>query len=87
MAYQKRYRTIVPVPRKALVSDAVVVWLTRESFDRAAAAEALVLVEFTDAGQLDPADIPPKAEKQLDAPATDFTWRLFEGLAERAPDA
>ena len=87
MAYQKRYRSIVPIPRDQHAHDAVAVWLTRESFDRAAAADCLQLVEFTDLGELAAADIPPKVDKQLGRPAGDFTWRLFEGVARRAADA
>jgi len=86
VAYEKRYRTIVPVPQDQAAQDKLVVWLTRESFDRAAAADALALVEFTDVGTMDPADVPPKAEKQLGAPATEFVWRVFEGVGRR-PDA
>lgn len=83
MAYQKRYRTVVPVlPDQAAQND-LLVWLTRESFDRKAAADALAIVEFVDAGTMAPEDIPPKADKQLGRPAADFTWRVFEGVGER----
>jgi hypothetical protein len=85
MAYRKRYRTVFPVPVDEPVDDAVTVWLTRESFDRTAASEALQIVEFTDAGTVAPEDIPPKVEKQLGRPATDFVWRAFEGVGERGP--
>lgn len=85
MTYQKRYRTVVPVPVvQAAEQDALVVWLTRESFDRAAAGDALKIVEFLDLGVMAPEDISPKAEKQLGAPATDFAWRVFEGVGARA---
>lgn len=84
MAYQKRYRTVVPVPHEQAADDQTVVWLTRESFDRKAAADALVIVEFIDAGEMLAEDIPPKAEKQLGQPATDFVWRVFEGVGQRA---
>jgi hypothetical protein len=84
VAYEKRYRTVIPVPRDAAVSDAVTVWLARESFDRKAASDALVLAEFSDAGEMPPDDVPPKAEKQLGRPATDFVWRVFEGVGRRA---
>ena len=59
-------------------------WLTRESFDRKAAGDALVIVEFLDLGEVPAEDIPPKVEKQLGAPATDFVWRAFEGVGARA---
>lgn len=87
MAYEKRYRTIVPVPQAdAAAQDDLLLWLTRESFDRAAEADLLAIVEFTDAGEMDPADVPPKMEKQLGRPATEFVWRIFEGVGRR-PDA
>ena len=53
-------------------------------FDRAAAGDCLVIVEFSDCGELPAEDIPPKAEKQLGRPATDFCWRHFEGVGRRA---
>lgn len=84
MAYQKRYRTVVPVPRGEAVDEAQLVWLTRESFDLRAASEALTIVEFVDAGEVAAADIPPKADKQLGKPASDFIWRAFEGVGVRA---
>lgn len=87
MAYQKRYRAVVPVPREQANQDDLLVWLTRESFDRQAAGDCLQLVEFTDRGELAPDDIPPLAEKQLGAPAADFVWRSFEGVGQRAVDA
>ena len=84
MAYQKRYRTVVPVPRGEVVDEPVLVWLTRESFDRKARADALVIVDFTDLGEVPPEDIPPKVDKQLGRPAADYVWRAFEGVGERA---
>lgn len=87
MAYRKRYRTIVPVPQDQAGDGDVLVWLTRESFDRAAAADSLVIVDFTDGGEMATDDIPPKVEKQLGKPATDFVWRVFEGVGERPPSA
>jgi len=84
VAYEKRYRATYPIPRDQPVDDQVVVWLTRESFDRTAAAECLTIVEFTDLGEIPPADIPPKIDKQLGRPATDFVWRAFEAVARRA---
>ena len=84
MAYQKRYRTIVPIPKDQPADDDVLVWLTRESFDRQAEADALTIIEFTDAGEVAAEDIPPKADKQLGKPAAEFVWRAFEGVAQRA---
>ncbi len=84
MTYQRRYRTIVPIPRDNPADEAQLIWLTRESFDRKAAADALTIVDFIDAGEVAPEDIPPKADKQLGRPATEFVWRAFEGVGERA---
>ena len=87
MAYQKRYRATIPVPRNDAVDDQLTVWLVRESFDRAAAADALVLADFRDLGELAIEDIPPKAEKQMGRPASDFVWRSFEGIGRRTEAA
>ena len=84
MAYTRTYHTIIPIARDGQVDDSVTVWLTRESFERKAAGDALVLTDFTDLGEVDPADISPKAEKQLGRPATDFVWRSFTGTGARA---
>lgn len=84
MAYQKRYRTIVPILRDEVVDEAKLVWFARESFDRKAAGDALTIVEFVDMGEVAPEDIPPKADKQLGRPAHDYVWRAFEGVGERA---
>ena len=84
MAYRKRYRTVIPILRDEAVDEPTLVWLTRESFDRKAKADALVIVEFIDAGEVAPEDIPPKADKQLGRPAADYVWRAFEGVGERA---
>lgn len=84
MAYQKRYRAVVPIPRDQDTDEATLIWLTRESFDRQAAADSLTIVTFTDEGEVAPEDIPPKAEKQLGKPAADFVWRAFEGVGARA---
>lgn len=85
VAYQKTYRTVVPVDPD--VNEDVLVWLTRESFDRKAEADSLHLITFTDLGDVAPEDIPPKADKQLGRPAKDFVWRAFEGVGERRVDA
>lgn len=60
------------------------VWLTRESFDRKAAQDSLIITEFTDAGTMAAEDVPPKVDKQLGKPATEFVWRVFEGVGTRA---
>jgi hypothetical protein len=82
--YQKRYRTVVPIPKDQPADEDTLVWLTRESFDRQAAGDALTLTTFLDVGEVAPEDIPPKADEQLGRPATDFVWRAFEGVGERA---
>lgn len=84
MAYEKRYRTIIPIPMDQAVDDQVTVWLTRESFDRSAAADCLTIVQFTDLGEMSSADIPPKVDKQLGRSATEYRWRHFEAVARRA---
>lgn len=75
---------MIPIPRDAPADEDTLVWLTRESFDRKAAADALTITEFVDVGEVAAEDIPPKADKQLGRPATDFVWRAFEGVGERA---
>lgn len=91
MAYVKRYRAIVPVPQAdAAAQNDLLLWLTRESFDRAATADVLTIIEFVDAGEMDPTGVPPKVEEQLGRPATEFVWRVFEGVGRRPdgwPDA
>lgn len=78
---------MVPVPRDQPADEPTLIWLTRESFDRKAAADALVIVDFKDAGEVAAEDIPPKADKQLGKPAKEFVWRAFEGVGERPPNA
>ncbi|WP_155909042.1 MULTISPECIES: hypothetical protein [unclassified Mycolicibacterium] len=81
-------RTVVPVlaDQHTDEDDAKLVWLARESFDREAAAEHLVLTEFEDLGELDPSEVSPTTEIEvLKRPAKDFKWRHFTGLAERNP--
>lgn len=84
MAYQKRYRTVIPIPRDQPADEPTLLWLMRESFDHKAAADALVIVNFADVGEVAAEDIPPKADKQLGRPAADFVWRAFEGVGARA---
>lgn len=88
MAYQREMRTVVPVlaDQHTLEDDEVLVWLARESFEREANSEHLVLTEFEDLGEMDPSEVSPTTELEvLKRPATDFKWRHFTGLAERAP--
>jgi len=81
VAYTRTYRTIVPVEHG--ISEDVTVWLARETFEKRAAADMLQIVDFQ-WRIVDPDDIPPKVEKQLGRPVTDFTWYEFTGEAKRA---
>lgn len=87
MAYTRQMRTVVPVLTSEHTEelDAVLVWLVRESFDREAADQGLVLAEWRDCGDMDPAEVSPQTEREvLRRPATDYRWRMFEGIATRA---
>ncbi|AXH46862.1 minor tail protein [Mycobacterium phage Aminay] len=81
MAYTKEYSTIVPL--QAGDDRDLALWLARESFDRQAAGDALVLVDFGHR-EISPDDVPPKVEKQLGRPVTDFTWIQYTGMGRRA---
>lgn len=86
MAFQQELRTIVGIPRRDMEkpdAEATLLWLARESFERVAASEMLELVTFNDAGEFDPEDVPPVQEAALGAPAADFVWREFTGIAAR----
>lgn len=88
MAYQRELKTVVPVlaDQHTAEDDATLVWLTRESFEREAASEYLVLAEFEDLGEMDPSEVSPTTELEvLKRPAKDFKWRHFTGLAVRNP--
>lgn len=90
MAYQRELKTVVPVlaDQHTAEDDATLVWLTRESFDREAASEYLVITEFEDLGDLDPSEVSPQTEREvLKRPAADFRWRFFRGVAMREPHA
>ncbi|BBZ65828.1 hypothetical protein MINS_12570 [Mycolicibacterium insubricum] len=87
MAYTRQLRTVIPVlaDQHTDADDQTLVWLVRESFEREAAGEELVLTDWRDCGDMDPADVPPKTERDfLKRPATDFRWRMFEAVATRA---
>lgn len=90
MAYQRELNTVVPVlaAEHTEVDDAVLVWLTCESFHRVAESEHLVITEWADLGDMDPSEVSPQTEHEvLQRPATDFRWRRFRGVATRAPYA
>jgi hypothetical protein len=85
MAYQKTLRTVVPVlvEEHTDEADELLVWLTRESFDREAEGQGLVMAEWRDCGDLDPSEVSPQTEQAFGRPATDYRWRHFEGIAVR----
>ena len=90
MAYQRELKTVVPVlaDEHTAEDDEMLVWLTRESFEREAAAEYLVVTEFEDLGDMDPSEVSPQTEHEvLKRPAKDFRWRMFRGVATREPHA
>ena len=90
MPYQRELKTVIPVlaDQHTDKDDTVLVWLTRESFEREAASEYLVLTEFDDLGDMDPSEVSPQTEQEvLQRPATDFRWRMFRGVATRDPHA
>ncbi|OHU23391.1 hypothetical protein BKG77_06915 [Mycobacteroides chelonae] len=90
MAYTRELKTVVPVlvAEHTEADDEQLVWLVRESFEREAAAEHLVLTQWHDRGVLDPSEVSPQTEREvLKRPATDFRWRWFEGIAQRVADA
>ena len=86
MAYARELRTVVPVlaAEHTKEADELLVWLVRESFEREAVGQGLVITEWRDAGAMDPADVSPQTEREvLKRPATDYIWRMFEGVASR----
>lgn len=86
MAYTRELRTVVPVlaAEHTEEDDEILVWLVRESFEREAAGQGLVITKWRDAGDMDPADVSPQTEREvLKRPATDYRWRMFEGVATR----
>lgn len=81
MAYSKKFQTVVPLEKGD--DKELALWLVRESFDKTAAGEGLVIVDFTHA-DYDPNNIAPKVTKQLGRPITDFDWILYQGTGQRA---
>lgn len=90
--FEKRYKTVVPVPRPAdrepLVEiggddehqdHAIARWLGRESFDNLAAEDRLELVEYSE--RVIPIDeVDPRLAELLGRPVDDFDWFEFSGL-------
>lgn len=98
MAYQKRYKTVVPIPRPAGVEPLTELggddehqdytlarWLGRESFENTAAGDRLELVEYAE--RLVPLDeLNPLLSEQLGRPIDDFEWFEFSGLGRLDQD-
>jgi len=81
VAYIRTYRTVIPLnPGDDLE---VARWLTRESFERKAASDALAIITY-DESEMSAADIPPKAAKRLPRPATEYRWLVFTATATAA---
>lgn len=59
------------------------VWLMRESFQRQAESNGLVLTDFQDLGEMASADVSPNAERDLGLPASEMVVRVFEGTARK----
>lgn len=79
MAYQKQYRTIVPVEHGLDHDQAR--WLARESFEKRAAADALNIADADYTERQVPVDeIPPKVLEQLGRPLTDFDFFEFTAI-------
>jgi hypothetical protein len=79
VAYQKQYRTIVPVEHGNDHDTAR--WLARESFEKRATSDGLQIIDYTERAV--PVDeIPPKVLKQLGRPLTDFDWFEFTGVGK-----
>ncbi|MGH3954888.1 MAG: hypothetical protein ACRDTI_12700 [Mycobacterium sp.] len=90
MTYTRELKTVVPVliAEHTKADDELLVWLVRESFERAAAAEYLTLTAWSDCGELHPSEVSPQTEREvLKRPATDYRWRAFTGTATRSADA
>lgn len=81
MAYTRTYHTVIPLEDGADVD--LLRWLTRESFERKAASDALKIDTYLEA-EVDAADIPPKAGKQLPKPISAYRWHSFTATATAA---
>lgn len=81
----KSYRRVIPVLPSLPAADLEVLrWLTRESFEVTAAAEGLVVVEWSES-EVPAADIPESNGEYLARPITEYVWREFTAVARR-PD-
>lgn len=102
MPYEKRYKTVVPVPRpvdvepfasiddmlagEAVPEYMIARWLGRESFERTAAGDRLELVEYSE--RLVPiGEVNPVLADMLGAPVEEFEWFEFSGLGRLDQDA
>ena len=81
MTDEKVLRRVIPLRPGDDVD--VLRWLTRESFERKAAGDALRIDTYLEA-EVDAADIPPKAAKYLPHPVTDYRWFSFTATATAA---
>lgn len=77
MAYEKTYRTVVPVEHDA--DHDQLMWLARESFEKTAASDGLSIVEYGER-EVPVSEIPPETEELLGRALTDFIWFEFTGL-------
>lgn len=85
MAYRKTWEhTVAVLPGQ---DDDQLVWLMRESAEKAAAGYLLTVIEFTDLGTVLREDIRPVGLKQLGPDYKDAVFRRFRIVAERDPDA
>lgn len=82
MAYTRKYRTVIPVEPDADLE--VMRWLMRESFERTATGDSLVITDYRES-EVPADDIPPKVAKELGRPISDFRWFAFDATATVMP--
>lgn len=82
MAYTRKYRTVIPVEPDTDLE--VMRWLMRESFERTATGDSLVITDYQES-ELAADDIPPKVAQQLGRPISDFRWFAFDATATVMP--
>lgn len=85
---QKTYRRVIPTLPSLPAEDLDTLrWLTRESFELTAAADHLVVVEYSEA-TIPAAKIPADNAKHLARPIRDYVWREYVAVVQRpAPTA